>query len=648
MADKETVEQFAARIKAKYPQYRNVPDDRLVHAIIAKYPEYQSRVEIPYRPISDARISAPPPVGSLRWFKEKGWNLVDVLTNQLPNIGGGVGGALGLASGGPVGAVGGAGIGGITGEAARVPIRKALFGETPENYGKFLREMTSAGAEQAVYEALGQMVRPVSSVARKLARPENARIASEATRLGVDLTGPELAPGPLSTTAQKALKALPISNVIAEQGRAKQLQQGVEVANRIIRAVGEPWPTRAMGIETKEAIERRGAPLFKAQVDKLSSILNVQTMNTEVDITGLKREAADELARIEQLKTRPVDILPRDAKHYVDPLHGVAPDVTLKTAEAAPGRRKILEDIVNMKDRVRFSDLRDLRSKWMGIGPETTELMSNEAKGTAKHYVQQMTAELDDAVRGTPAETTWHHFREFTKRGAAVMEDANLVAMLNKYPERATEMVGKNDVTAALNVRRAVLRFAQKYGTPEQQAMAESAWNKFRSAWFGKNVLGAEGGQIPAEGLLTLAKRIKEVDPNVLKVMFGDQEGQRLLYNTRALGDVMERLNAASPSHAWMFLYTLFGFLASGVTALTGGASRGALVAGVEFIPAPLLAKALYSPRFTRAVITMSKWAASHPNASVANVIRATQMAVQEPTRKREKEPEAETAGAGR
>lgn len=41
----ESVEQFAARIKSKYPDYQSVPDKELVDRIIAKHPEYKSQVD---------------------------------------------------------------------------------------------------------------------------------------------------------------------------------------------------------------------------------------------------------------------------------------------------------------------------------------------------------------------------------------------------------------------------------------------------------------------------------------------------------------------------------------------------------------------------------------------------------------------------
>ncbi len=40
------VSDFAAKIKAKYPDYKNVPDDELVQKIIVKYPEYKDQVDL--------------------------------------------------------------------------------------------------------------------------------------------------------------------------------------------------------------------------------------------------------------------------------------------------------------------------------------------------------------------------------------------------------------------------------------------------------------------------------------------------------------------------------------------------------------------------------------------------------------------------
>ncbi len=45
MADQQlTVSEFAAKIKAKYPEYKDIDDLELSRKIVDKYPEYESLV----------------------------------------------------------------------------------------------------------------------------------------------------------------------------------------------------------------------------------------------------------------------------------------------------------------------------------------------------------------------------------------------------------------------------------------------------------------------------------------------------------------------------------------------------------------------------------------------------------------------------
>lgn len=59
--DKETIEQFAARIKAKYPQYKDVDNATLAQKIIAKYPEYSSKVDMGVTKPATTTTSTPVP-----------------------------------------------------------------------------------------------------------------------------------------------------------------------------------------------------------------------------------------------------------------------------------------------------------------------------------------------------------------------------------------------------------------------------------------------------------------------------------------------------------------------------------------------------------------------------------------------------------
>jgi hypothetical protein len=64
--------QFAALIKAKYPQYRDIPDDELSRKVLAKYPQYRSWVVLtPSKPPQESQSNLPagyvldPPQASL-------------------------------------------------------------------------------------------------------------------------------------------------------------------------------------------------------------------------------------------------------------------------------------------------------------------------------------------------------------------------------------------------------------------------------------------------------------------------------------------------------------------------------------------------------------------------------------------------------
>lgn len=57
---KETIEQFAQRIKTKYPDYKSIPDTELVNRIVDKHPEYRDKVDFGgAAPAQSAKSAAP-------------------------------------------------------------------------------------------------------------------------------------------------------------------------------------------------------------------------------------------------------------------------------------------------------------------------------------------------------------------------------------------------------------------------------------------------------------------------------------------------------------------------------------------------------------------------------------------------------------
>jgi hypothetical protein len=179
-----TLEQLGQKVKAKYPEYANVPDAELAQRVIAKHPEYASSVvpqaastpAVQGTPPGDHYFSAEPSPYSITGIKKKLYETADRVTNALPAIGGIVGGAIGL-EGGPLGAVGGAGIGGMGGEAARRLTRGAIFGEEPTSVSDVANGISMEGAKQGAYEASG---RALQAAAKGLA----PRIAEAAVAPG--------------------------------------------------------------------------------------------------------------------------------------------------------------------------------------------------------------------------------------------------------------------------------------------------------------------------------------------------------------------------------------------------------------------------------------------------------------------------------
>lgn len=167
-----TSKQFAAEIKRKYPQYGSVPDDQLVKAILAKYPQYQSQLLDVGKELPKGQASTGP----------HGLAALRALIHQnMPLIMGTGGGLAGGAVGGPVGAVIGAGLGGGTGELVEKGGGKGGF---PEDIGTdvALSALEQGGAEFGGM-ALGKLGQWIKGPAREA-------LISYATRSGQ--LGPEI------------------------------------------------------------------------------------------------------------------------------------------------------------------------------------------------------------------------------------------------------------------------------------------------------------------------------------------------------------------------------------------------------------------------------------------------------------------------
>jgi hypothetical protein len=194
-------------------------------------------------------------------------------------------------------------------------------------------------------------------------------------------------------------------------------------------------------------------------------------------------------------------------------------------------------------------------------------------------------------------------FRNFTRKGSDIFSSEALTKMVNADPEKIAQIVGPKDITKALQVRRAVLKYAQQYGTPAEQQTANLAWDRFRGSWFRQHILGDVEGT-SAANLVQLNQRLKDIGPSTLNTILGtDAKGRQLLANTKLIGTAMERLGEFPPVHSRTFI---------------------SMMRGVTAAP---MAKIMYSPRLTRMFVRAAEMMPKNPGGASAQMVRLMQMA---------------------
>lgn len=185
--DKITRAQFAERMKQKYPQYAGVPDDRLVDAIVTKYPQYREKIlDLTMSPAGS--VSAPPT--GIAGVKAAGYTgaarLAELVKNNMDLIAGTAGGLLGAPAGG-LGAVGGAALGGAAGRAVK-QLLGIQEGKGMPSSGAAAADIALGGLEQGAYE-LGGM--GLAKLGRVISPTDRASFLAYGTRSGE--IGPKIA-----------------------------------------------------------------------------------------------------------------------------------------------------------------------------------------------------------------------------------------------------------------------------------------------------------------------------------------------------------------------------------------------------------------------------------------------------------------------
>src|SRR5271170_1378626 len=126
-------QEFAQKVKTKYPEYASIPDAQLVQKVLTKHPEYGSNIKgFQQNKAGDWRVTAPgTPAPKTTTDKVANW-----IGKESPTIAGALGGIAGGVAGGIPGAVAGAAAGGAAGET----LKEKTMGSGPVSASKVAKE----------------------------------------------------------------------------------------------------------------------------------------------------------------------------------------------------------------------------------------------------------------------------------------------------------------------------------------------------------------------------------------------------------------------------------------------------------------------------------------------------------------------------
>lgn len=256
MADQTmTVAEFGRAVKAKYPDYANVPDQEVGERMLAKYPEYQSRITTP---------SQQQPAGN----QSLTGTMVRGATAALPVVGGVLGGMAGTAASPIIGTMAGVAGGTTLGEAAREMINQYALGDKANPIGQ-IASGAMAGLGAGVLSAGPAVISAVNpeSIVEDLASPIGGRLyflRRAAGRAARALSG-DTSPSVLTRPAWQANLPSTESGVI----QAAHNEQPLAIQMQTLPQTGQvPVTTRSGGPPLRAQTNPNDVPLA-LQMDRL-------------------------------------------------------------------------------------------------------------------------------------------------------------------------------------------------------------------------------------------------------------------------------------------------------------------------------------------------------------------------------------------
>jgi hypothetical protein len=418
------------------------------------------------------------------------------------------------------------------------PLARAAIPEgIPSSVGGDVQEILGSGAKEALFEGGGQALRKMfhvpkvpdevtklaeelgvpmapKSLTEKIARKTIAgrqvasnaadvaerratgRVMEAASDLGVAAPTPGIKPGEqiaqVRSAYEAAQKAAADARKAAAAAHRQEVQEGVQrgmteaqsevqiLLNKI--APGELTPLQAGTSAQRGA--REGIGIGKAEANRLYEASDLVNRGRPIPLAGHIEELkalADEMNLSPTPDPGAIVTYAKKLSEYASgPIQAkIIKASSLPAAEVPAAIQKVLtesaEDLKNLV--LPYEQARELQ-KWLGERM-SGKLSDKLSRGRLKHMWGSLTTSIEDAVAGTPgaaalgeANLFYREYADVAKRGAA----ARLVDGLKSSPDDVLKLMAQGE-SRIIPLRKAVLGFAEEYGTQEEKAAAAAAWD---------------------------------------------------------------------------------------------------------------------------------------------------------------------------
>jgi len=277
---------------------------------------------------------------------------------------------------------------------------------------------------------------------------------------------------------------------------------------------------------------------------------------------------------------------------------------------------------------VPFSVLQAKRSEMLGLlrdikGGRVPTESAGQAEQILSRLAKKVTEDMEDQAQamGIQATKEWKEARQFYKSGKDLMEDPATEKLLKQQnPEDIVKQIRGGSVTLVEKLKKLVIDYPTKYGTPQEKQAAIAAWNNLRQQVVRTNILEApQGKQFGIRDLMDLKERITDMGADVNRKLFmGDPEGEIMFQNLNRIADVMARVKKLPETNRMGYWAMIRGgALVGGVgLGLTGHVAEGVATIGLEESIPYGISRIIHSPAATSyfvnglAAMTRGSWRA--------------------------------------